>query len=92
MRRRHLLALAVAVARGPAPPAPPMTTELRVDGMVCASCEAAIAAEVGKLPGVDACAADHQAGTVVVRHDARVTVDAIAAAITKLGYTVRAGP
>lgn len=90
-RRSALLALmtaAAALACG-RPPRALITTTLRVEGMVCDSCEQAIAAEVGKLPGVESCTADHVAKSAVVRHDpAEASADAIAAAIEKLGYTV----
>ncbi len=92
MRRRDaLLALAVAAASLACErePRAMVTTTLHVEGMVCDSCEQAIAAEVAKLPGVESCEADHVAKSAVVRHDpAEASVDAIAAAIEKLGYTV----
>ncbi|MBK8266713.1 MAG: heavy-metal-associated domain-containing protein [Nannocystis sp.] len=90
-----LLALAAtALACGPGAPEPLAasaltTTELRVEGMVCGSCEGAITAELQKLDGVDSATADHQAQRVTVRHDpSRASVDAIIAAIDRLGYAV----
>lgn len=84
--RRALVALALAAACSA--PAQPRTTEFSVVGMVCGSCEQAICAEVQKLEGVEACAADHAAGAASVRHDPeRAPAAAIAAAIAKLGYT-----
>lgn len=104
MPRRRPLVLALAsallgagvfavggLACGPAPIAEAdlKTTTLRVEGMVCDSCEGAIQAEVEKLEGVVSAAVDHQAKSATIRHDpSRAPVDAIAAAIEKLGYTV----
>ncbi|MEZ4451414.1 MAG: heavy-metal-associated domain-containing protein [Nannocystaceae bacterium] len=86
--------LASNLSCGPAPlvEADLTTTTIRVEGMVCDSCEGAIKAEVEKLDGVASCVADHEAKSAIVRHDpARASVDAIAAAIEKLGYTVVRG-
>ncbi|MCA9658245.1 MAG: heavy-metal-associated domain-containing protein [Myxococcales bacterium] len=98
--RRHL-ALAAALALGGvgvlAPACGPtqlaeadtVVTTLRVEGMVCESCEGAIGAELAKLDGVLSAKASHTEESVEVRHDPeRATVDAIAAAIEKLGYKV----
>lgn len=86
-----LAAAAPLLACGPAPidAAAAVTTQLHVEGMVCGSCEEAIAAELAKVDGVLSARADHKAASVEVRHDPeRASVDAIAAAIEKLGYTV----
>ncbi len=81
-----LFALAVGVAC--AAPAAPQTTAFTVGGMVCHSCEEGICAAVMKLDGVLECKADHAAGAAEVRHDpSRAAPEAIAAAITRLGYT-----
>lgn len=85
MRRALLAALALAAC---AAPAEPRTTRFTVGGMVCHSCEQGICAEVQKLDGVLGCTADHVAGSAEIRHDpAKAPPEAIAAAITKLGYT-----
>lgn len=99
--RRLNLALASALtgwglvlagaACGPAPTAEAAltTTTLRVEGMVCDSCEGAIQAALEKLDGVASAAVDHEAKSATIRHDpARASTEAIAAAIEKLGYTV----
>ena len=79
--------LALGTACSPA--ADPVTVELQVGGMVCESCSEAITAAVTRLDGVLACEVDHATGRAVVRHDpARTDRAAIAAAITRLGYTV----
>jgi copper chaperone CopZ len=83
---RALLLALLAAAACAAPPEP-VTTRLTVGGMVCDSCEQGICAAVGKLDGVTACAADHAAGAVEVKHDPRTPPETIAAAITRLGYT-----
>lgn len=85
------LGAATHLSCGPAPLAEAelKTTTLHVEGMVCDSCEGAIKAEVEKLDGVASCVADHEAKSATIRHDpGRASVDAVAAAIEKLGYTV----
>ena len=75
--------------RGPETEVPTMTTTtLAVDGMTCGGCENAIKTSVGKLPGVESCAASHTEKSVTVTYDAgRVTVPEILEAISKLGFT-----
>lgn len=85
MRRALAALLALAAC---AAPAEPRTTTFTVGGMVCHSCEEGICAAVKKLDGVLECKADHAAGAAEVRHDpSRATPEAIAAAISRLGYT-----
>ena len=68
-----------------------VTTELHVGGMVCASCSEAITAQLQKLEGVESVTVDHVSGAATIRHDpARVSREALVAAITALGYTVAA--
>jgi copper chaperone CopZ len=64
---------------------PAMT--LKVAGMTCGSCEQSIEDQVGKVPGVKSCTADHQAGTVTIETDGTTPVDqaAVMAAIKKAG-------
>ena len=85
MRRIAAIALALAACAGE----PELrTTRFAVSGMVCESCEQAICGRVGKLDGVHSCKADHAASAAEVEHDpARAPAEAIAAAITSLGYT-----
>ena len=68
-------------------PAADATTELQIDGMVCASCSEAITAALRKLPGVHEVRVDHVTGAAVIRHDARSDRAALVAAVTALGYT-----
>lgn len=63
-----------------------MTTTFGVTGMTCGHCEAAVAEEVGNIPGVTAAAASAEAATVVVTSDGPVDRDAIAAAVAEAGY------
>jgi len=94
MRNPAALALsvllsAVAVSCGERAPSytTPVTMKLAVKGMHCEGCESAICDKVGKLGGVTACKASHEAEEVEVIAPAEQK-DAIAAAIKKLGYTV----
>lgn len=65
----------------------PVTMKLAVKGMHCEGCESAICDKVGKIGGVTACKASHEAEEVEVIAPAEQK-DAIAAAIKKLGYTL----
>jgi copper ion binding protein len=60
-----------------------------VPGMSCSHCEQAIAAEVGKVAGVEAVDVDLDAKTVVVLGDA-LDDAAVRAAIAEAGYEVAA--
>ena len=84
-----VLLSAVAVSCGERAPSytTPVTMKLAVKGMHCEGCESAICDKVGKLGGVTACKASHEAEEVEVIAPAEQK-DAIAAAIKKLGYTV----
>ncbi len=43
-----------------------MTKTLKVEGMMCAHCEARVKKALEALPGVESAVADHEAGTAVV--------------------------
>lgn len=65
--------------------------ELRLDvkGMTCEGCENAIKLSLGKVEGVHETTASHVDELVVVKYDAgKVGFDAIAEAITRVGYEV----
>lgn len=65
------------------------TIQLKVTGMTCSGCEAAVSRAVRQLPGVDAVNASHGAEQVGVTFDAsRVTPAEIAERIAALGYEV----
>lgn len=64
---------------------------LKVEGMSCAHCKAAIEEELGKLPGVEYSNADPEKGTVEVRYDERkATNDDLEGAVEEAGYSVKA--
>ena len=66
-----------------------MTSSLHVTGMTCGGCENAVKRAVGKLGGVTAVTASHEAEQVVVTYDeAQVGLAAITEKIEKLGYRV----
>ena len=58
-----------------------------VQGMTCEHCRAAVAEEVGALPGVDSVQVDLAAGRVAVGGDA-VDDAAVRAAVDEAGYEV----
>ena len=64
-------------------------TTLKVEGMSCAHCKAAVEEELGRLPGVEHSNADPQRGTVEVRYEeGEVTTDDLRDAVEEAGYTV----
>jgi copper chaperone len=67
------------------------TISLNVSGMTCGGCEERIARALRRIPGISAIEADHRSGAVRVIFDpARVSDDAIRAAIERAGYEVAA--
>ncbi|MBA2781336.1 MAG: copper ion binding protein [Actinomycetota bacterium] len=66
-------------------------TTLKVEGMSCAHCKAAVEEELGRLPGVEHSNADPQKGTVEVRYEEeKVTAHDLRGAVEEAGYTVAA--
>ena len=64
---------------------------LKVEGMSCAHCKAAVEEELGRLSGVEYANADPDRGTVEVRFDeARLTDDDLGAAVVEAGYSIDA--
>lgn len=62
------------------------TTEYRVNGMSCGHCEAAVAEEVGRLPGVEHVDVSADTGRLVVTCSAPVDTAAVLAAVDEAGY------
>jgi copper chaperone len=70
-----------------------MMTEktLRVPGMHCGHCKAAVESELSKISGVESSNADVEKGTVEVSYDeGTVTTEDLKDAIEEAGYTVAA--
>ena len=61
-------------------------TTLRVDGMMCPHCEAAVKKALEALPFVESAQADHTAGTVAVTLSGAPDRDAVKQAIEEAGY------
>jgi copper chaperone len=62
---------------------------IKVDGMSCEHCVKAVTEAAGKLPGVGNVKVSLEAGTAEVSYDpAKVSLDAIKAAIEDQGYDV----
>lgn len=67
------------------------SVELKVEGMVCEACEQTIGEKIGGLAGVESCVASHTEKSAVVRYDpGQTSPQALAAAITALGYRASA--
>ena len=66
----------------------PMTKTLKVEGMMCAHCEARVKKALEAVPGVESAAADHSAGTAVVTLKEAVADEALKAAVEAQDYRV----
>jgi len=65
-----------------------MTKTLRIEGMMCPHCEAAVKKALEALEGVAEAAASHEAGTAVVTLTAPVADDVLKKAVEDKEYTV----
>ena len=65
-----------------------MTKTLKVEGMMCAHCEARVKKALEAVPGVESAAADHSAGTAVVTLKEAVADEALKAAVEAQDYKV----
>jgi len=60
---------------------------IQVKGMVCKHCVMHVTEALGEVPGVTDVVVSLEAGTATVDTNAPVTDEALAAAITDVGYT-----
>jgi copper ion binding protein len=67
-----------------------METLLDVTGMTCMNCVAHVEKALKAIDGVTGVDVDLQAGTAAVRHDARVSVASLVAAVEDDGYEAKA--
>ena len=65
-----------------------MEKTLRIEGMMCAHCEARVKKALEAVPGVTQAAVSHEAGTAVVTLGAAVTDEALRAAVEAQDYRV----
>ena len=65
-----------------------MTKTLKVEGMMCAHCEARVKKALEAVPGVESAAADHTAGTAVVTLAGPVADETLKAAVEAQDYKV----
>lgn len=65
-----------------------MEKTIRIEGMMCPHCEAAVKKALEALPGVESASASHKAGTAVVTLRAGVPDSALKAAVEAKDYTV----
>ena len=61
---------------------------LKVEGMMCAHCEAHVKEALEKISGVESAVADHNNGEVKVTLSSDVADDSLKSAITGAGYKV----
>ena len=65
-----------------------MEKTLKIEGMMCAHCEAHVKQALEALPGVARAAVSHQTGTATVTLSADVTDAALRQAVQAAGYKV----
>ena len=68
--------------------APLAEKTVRITGMMCEHCEAAVKGALEKVPGVQSAAASHEAGTARVILSGEVSDKALRAAVEAIGYIV----
>ena len=68
-----------------------MQTEVRVTGMSCEGCSAAVERVVTAVGGVHEAQVDHVSGNACIGHDDTVAFAAIAEAIRDAGFDVAEG-
>ncbi|MEB4211249.1 heavy metal-associated domain-containing protein [Mycobacterium sp. 94-17] len=62
------------------------TSEYRVSGMSCGHCEAAVRAEVARIPGVDEVTVSAATGRLVVTGTQPIDTGAVLGAVDEAGY------
>ncbi len=65
-----------------------MTKTLKIEGMMCAHCEARVKKALEAVAGVESAAPDHTAGTAVVTLKEPVADEALKAAVEAQDYRV----
>ena len=61
---------------------------VRITGMMCEHCEAAVKGALEKVPGVRMATASHEAGTAIVTLNGEVSDEALKTAVEAIGYLV----
>ena len=84
--KKHPVALPEQVAAEKKPAFAEKT--VRITGMMCEHCEAAVKGALEKVPGVREATASHQAGTARVVLDGEVSDEALTQAVEAIGYIV----
>ena len=81
---------AAVLPETPAGPETPALREktMRITGMMCGHCEAAVKGVLEKVPGVRSVTASHEAGTALVILDDEVSDEALKTAVEAIGYIV----
>lgn len=65
------------------------TVTMKIEGMMCAHCEAHVKSALESVPGVESALVSQAEGTAKVALSADVSSDALKAAVTGAGYTVK---
>ncbi|MBQ9383545.1 MAG: cation transporter [Ruminiclostridium sp.] len=65
-----------------------MEVTLKIEGMMCPHCEAAVKNALEALPTVESAAVSHEKGTAVIRLSADTPTETLKAAVEALDYKV----
>ena len=65
-----------------------MTKTMKIEGMMCGHCEAAVKKALEALDGVDSAEVSHEAGTAVVTLSNEVAADVLTKAVEDKDYKV----
>ena len=65
-----------------------MTKTIKIEGMMCGHCEAAVKKALEALDQVEAAEVSHEAGTAVVTLNSKISDDVLKKAVEEKDYTV----
>jgi len=65
-----------------------MEITMKIEGMMCPHCEAAVKNALEAVPAVESAAVSHEKGTAVVKLSAETPFDILKAAVEDLDYKV----
>ena len=65
-----------------------MEVTMKIEGMMCGHCEAAVKKALEALPTVESAEVSHEKGTAVVKTDGTVKTETLKSAVEEQGYKV----
>ena len=65
-----------------------MTKEMKIEGMMCAHCEARVKKTLEAIEGIESAEVSHEKGTAIVTMSTEVPFETMKKAVEDQGYTV----